>query len=66
MAVIHSLSPGFEDQVSGVRREECKSGNSKPYMKLRQNGIVSFPIRLAVFQARGGARVKLHQNGTVS
>jgi hypothetical protein len=27
-------------------------------MKLRQNGIVSFPIRLAVFQARGGARMK--------
>jgi hypothetical protein len=30
-------------------------------MKLRQNGIVSFPIRLAVFQARGGARMKLHK-----
>jgi hypothetical protein len=27
-------------------------------MKLRQNGIVSFPIRLAVFQASGGARMK--------
>jgi hypothetical protein len=30
-------------------------------MKLRQNGIVSFLIRLADFQARGVARVKLHQ-----
>jgi hypothetical protein len=30
MAVIHSLSPGFEDQVSGVRREERKNGNPKP------------------------------------
>ena len=29
-------------------------------MKLRQNGTVSFSIRLAAFQARGGARVKLH------
>jgi hypothetical protein len=29
-------------------------------MKLRQNGIVSFSIRLADFQARGAARVKLH------
>ena len=36
-----------------------------PYMKLRQNGIVSFPIRLAVFQARGGARMKLRLAGTV-
>jgi len=31
-----------------------------PYMKLRQNGIVSFSIRLAAFQARGAARMKLH------
>jgi len=31
-----------------------------PYMKLRQNGIVSFSIRLAAFQARGGARMKHH------
>ena len=30
-------------------------------MKLRQNGIVSFLIRLAAIQARGVARVKLHQ-----
>ena len=29
-------------------------------MKLRQNSIVSLLIRLAVFQARGGARMKLH------
>ena len=29
-------------------------------MKLRQNGIVSFLIRLAAFQARGGALMKLH------
>ena len=35
-------------------------------MKLPQNGTVSFPIRLAAFQARGGARMKLRQNGTVS
>jgi len=28
-------------------------------MKLRQNGTVSFSIRLAAFQARGVARVKL-------
>jgi hypothetical protein len=30
-------------------------------MKLRQNGIVSFPIRLAALQARGAARMKLHE-----
>jgi len=30
-------------------------------MKLRQNGIVSFSIRLAAFQARGVARVKLQK-----
>jgi hypothetical protein len=35
------------------------SAPTNTYMKLRQNGIVSFPIRLAVFQARGGARMKL-------
>jgi hypothetical protein len=29
-------------------------------MKLRQNGIVSFPIKLAAFQASGAARMKLH------
>jgi hypothetical protein len=29
-------------------------------MKLRQNGTVSFLIRLADFQARGVARVKRH------
>jgi hypothetical protein len=29
-------------------------------MKLRQNGIVSFLIRLADFQARGVAHMKLH------
>ena len=35
-------------------------------MKLGQNGIVSLLIRLAAFQASGGARMKLPQNGTVS
>jgi hypothetical protein len=30
-------------------------------MKLRQNGRVSFLIRLAIFQARGVAHVKLHK-----
>jgi hypothetical protein len=35
-------------------------------MKLRQNGIVSFSIRLAAFQASGGALMKLRQNDTVS
>jgi hypothetical protein len=34
-------------------------------MKLRQNGIVSFLIRLAAVQARGNACVKLRQNGIV-
>jgi hypothetical protein len=29
-------------------------------VKLRQNGIVSFPIKLAAFQASGGARMNLH------
>ena len=29
-------------------------------MKLHQNGIVSFSIKLAVFQASGGACMKLH------
>jgi hypothetical protein len=31
-----------------------------PRVKLRQNGIVSFSIRLAAFLARGGAYMKLH------
>jgi hypothetical protein len=35
-------------------------------MKLRQNGIVSFPIRLAAFQASGSARMKLHIVGTAN
>jgi hypothetical protein len=37
-----------------------------PHLKLGQNGIVSFPIRLAVFQARGGARMKLHRVRTAN
>jgi hypothetical protein len=37
-----------------------------PRMKLPQNGIVSFSIKLAAFQASGGARMKLRQNGIVS
>jgi len=36
MAVIHSLSPGLEDQVSRVRREKRRSGNQKPDMKLHK------------------------------
>ena len=32
-------------------------------MKLGQNGIVSFSIRLAVFQASGSAFLKLQRNG---
>ena len=35
-------------------------------MKLRQNDIVSLLIRLAVFQASGGARVKLQLSATVN
>jgi hypothetical protein len=35
-------------------------------MKPGQNGIVSFPIRLAAFQARGWARMKLRLAGTVN
>jgi len=35
-------------------------------MKLRQNGIVSFSIKLAAFQASGGARMRLHLAGTVN
>jgi hypothetical protein len=42
-------------QQAGFRCQENKSANSDPYMKLRQNGIVSFSIRLAVFLARGRA-----------
>ena len=34
-------------------------------MKLRQNGTVSFLIRLAAFQASGGARVKLHESNAI-
>jgi hypothetical protein len=30
-------------------------------MKLRQNGIVSFSIKLAAFQASGAACMKLHE-----
>ena len=33
----------------------------RPRMKLRQNGMVSLLIRLAVFQARGAAYMKLHK-----
>ena len=36
------------------------------YMKLRQNGIVSFSIKLAVFLASGGAYMKLHVNITAN
>ena len=32
-------------------------------MKLRQNGTVSFLIRLAAFRARGVAHTKLQRNG---
>ena len=35
-------------------------------MKLGQNGIVSFSIKLAVFLASGAAYMKLRQNGIVS
>jgi hypothetical protein len=35
-------------------------------MKLRQNGTVSFLIRLAAFQASGGACMKLHPDGTAN
>jgi hypothetical protein len=35
-------------------------------MKLRQNGIVSFPIRLAAFQASGAVRMKLHIVGKMN
>ncbi|MDH3828158.1 MAG: hypothetical protein OET21_12115, partial [Desulfobacterales bacterium] len=34
-------------------------------MKLRQNGTVSFLIRLAAFQTSGGARMKFRLPGTV-
>ena len=39
------------------QRSEIKTLNS--LMKLRQNGTVSFLIRLADFQARGVAHMKL-------
>jgi hypothetical protein len=51
-------------KVSGVRCQASKVLNSG--MKLRQNGIVSFSIRLAAFQASGAARMKLHIVGTVN
>ncbi len=35
-------------------------------MKLRQNGIVSLLIRLAVLSGQSALRMKLHQNNTVS
>jgi hypothetical protein len=35
-------------------------------MKLRQNGTVSFSIKLAAFQASGGAYMKLRLGGTVN
>jgi hypothetical protein len=54
MAVIHFLSPGFEDQVSGVGREEGKSGNPNLCMRLRK-AEVSFSIKLTVSAASGGA-----------
>jgi hypothetical protein len=34
-------------------------------MKLSQNGMVSFSIRLAVFQASGGPRMKTHTSDGV-
>jgi len=53
------LVSGVRFQVSGY--SALTPWHRKPYMKLRQNGIVSFSIRLAAFQASGGARVKLHK-----
>jgi len=52
MAIIHSLSPGFKNQVSGEKNVRAET--QKPRMKLHQNGIVSFSIKLAAFQASGG------------
>jgi len=51
-------------RVSGVGCRVSGQGvmELNPRVKLRQNGIVSFLIRLADFQARGCARVKLHLN----
>jgi hypothetical protein len=46
-------------KVSGVGCQALKVLSSR--VKLRQNGTVSFLIRLAVFQARGGALMKLHE-----
>jgi len=59
MAIIHSLSPGFKNQVSGVGcqvsgEKNVRAETQKPRMKLHQNGIVSFSIKLAAFQASGG------------
>ena len=54
------LRPKGFDPTRRVQR----SGLEKPkqtHMKLRQNGIVSFLIRLADFQASGVARMKLHE-----
>ena len=45
--------------VSGVRREERRSGNAKPRETTpKWNGFLM--IKLAAFQASGGARMKLH------
>ena len=65
MVTIHSLSPGFKNQVSGVSSKKVRSG-LKLHMKLRQNGTVSFLIRLADFQARGVTHMKLHIVGTAN
>jgi hypothetical protein len=55
--ILYHLDLKIRFQVSGVRREERKSGNPKPHMKL--NLLIQkcsfFLIKLAAFQASGGA-----------
>ena len=48
-----------ESQKFLSRSDWTLAARGRARVKLRQNGIVSFPIRLAVFLARGAARVKL-------
>jgi hypothetical protein len=49
---------GFRFRGSGVSSKKAGVG-LKHRMKLHQNGTVSFPIRLAVFLASGGARMNI-------
>jgi hypothetical protein len=58
MAIIHSLSPGFKNQVSGVGCQVSGERNVRAETQTSYEATlpkVSFLIKLAFIQASGGA-----------